>query len=130
VSVEFLEIDDVLDLHALQLEEFGGMPGLRDRGLLVSAVAQPQASAFGELLHPDVVSMAAAYLFYIVRNHAFFDGNKRAGLVTALVFLEWNGLRVPDGAPELYDLTLGVADNAITKDELTDALRRLTTLGG
>lgn len=130
MSVEYLEVDDVLELQALQLEEFGGMPGLRDRGLLESAVAQPQASAFGELLHPDVVSMAAAYLFYIVRNHAFVDGNKRAGLVTALVFLEWNGLRVPDGAPELYDLTLGVADGSLTKDDVIDALRRLTQLGG
>ncbi len=65
-----------------------------------------------------------------MRNHAFFGGNKRAGLVTALVFLEWNGLRVPDGAPELFDLTVGVADGSITKDELTGALRRLTNLGG
>jgi death-on-curing protein len=123
VSIEFLEVDDVIELHELQLAEFGGMKGLRDRGLLESAVAQPHASAFGEFVHDDVVAMAAAYLFHIVRNHAFVDGNKRAGLLAALVFLEWNGFAVEDGDPRLYDLTIAVAEGSIAKDDLIAQLR-------
>ena len=125
MTVVFLDIDDVLEIHELQLAEFGGMAGLRDRGLLESAVAQPMASAFGQFLHTDVVHMAAAYLFHLASNHAFIDGNKRTALVAAIVFLELNGYVLPDGAPELYDLTLGVANGTIPKDRVTDTLRRL-----
>jgi death on curing protein len=82
----------VLEIHALQLGEFGGIAGVRDRGLLESAVEQPRATAFGELLHTDLFEMAAAYLFHIVKNHAFLDGNKRTALVAALVFLDINGV--------------------------------------
>ncbi len=130
MKVEFLEVDDVIELHGLQLDEFGGLPGLRDRGLLESAVAQPRASAFGELLHGDVVSMAAAYLFHIVRNHAFADGNKRAGILSALVFLEWNGFAVEDGDPRLYELTVGVADGTLAKDDVTSRLRAIVRAEG
>lgn len=83
MTPEFLDSEDVLELQAEQLVEFGGRAGLRDRGLLESALAQPQASAFGELVHADVVVMAAAYLFHVVCNHPFADGNKRAGLISA-----------------------------------------------
>jgi death-on-curing protein len=125
VTVEFLDVEDVIEIHALQLAEFGGMPGLRDRALLESAVAQPQASAFGELIHADAIAMAAAYLFHIVRNHPFADGNKRAGLLAALVFLDLNGYAVPDEAPQLYQLTLGVADGSLSKEVVDETLRRL-----
>ncbi|MFI5299202.1 MAG: type II toxin-antitoxin system death-on-curing family toxin [Polyangiales bacterium] len=129
MNPEFLDVDDVIELHAMQLAEFGGLPGLRDRGLLESALAQAQATAFGEFLHADVVTMAAAYLFHIVRNHPFADGNKRAGLLAALVFLDINGMQVPDGEPSLYELTLGVAEGSIDKAAVADALRHLTTRG-
>jgi len=128
VSVEYLDTEDVLEIHALQLAEFGGMPGLRDRGLLESAVAQPQASAFGALIHEDVVAMASAYLFHIVRNHPFADGNKRAGLLAALVFLDLNGYDVPAEAPELYDVTIGVAEGALSKEVVDATLRGLARL--
>ena len=78
-----LDVEDVLELHATQLEIYGGSPGLRDRGLLESAVAQPQTSLAGELAHGGLFAMAAAYLFHIVSNHAFVDGNKRAGVLSA-----------------------------------------------
>ena len=104
------------------------MPGVRDRGLLESAVAQPQASAFGALIHKDVVAMAAAYLFHIVRNHPFVDGNKRAVLLAALVFLDLNGYDVPAEAPELYDVTIGVAEGALSKEVVDATLRGLARL--
>ncbi len=79
-ELDFLDADEVLDLHAAQLEVFGGGSGLRDRGLLESAVAQPQASFGGQYAHDGLFATAAAYLFHIVSNHPFIDGNKRAGL--------------------------------------------------
>jgi death on curing protein len=84
IAPEFLDLEEVLEIHALQLDEFGGIAGVRDRGLLESAVEQARATAFGELLHADLFEMAAAYLFHIVKHHAFLDGNKRTALVTAL----------------------------------------------
>jgi len=89
---EFLDLEEVLEIHALQLAEFGGLGGLRDQRLLESAVAQARATAFGQLLHGDLFEMAAAYLFHIVKNHAFVDGNKRTALLAALVFLDINGV--------------------------------------
>lgn len=130
MTVTFLDIDDVVGMHAMELEVSGGSPGLRDRGLLESAVAQPQASAFGDYVHADLVAMATAYLFHIVRNHPFVDENKRAGLLAALVFLDLNGLGVTKGAPGLYELTLGVADGSIGKAEAEAALRRLVVFAG
>ena len=90
----FLNVDDVLDLHAAQLELYGGGAGLRDRGLLESAVAQPQTSIGGAFVHDGLFAMAAAYLFHIVSNHPFVDGNKRTGLLAALVFLDLNGIAI------------------------------------
>lgn len=82
IAPEFLDVEEVLEIHALQLDEFGGIAGVRDRGLFESAVEQARATAFGELLHADLFEMAAAYLFHIVKYHAFLDGNKRTALVT------------------------------------------------
>jgi death on curing protein len=81
---EFLDIEDIIEIHATQLEVYGGSAGLRDLGLLESAVAQPQASFGGEFVHGGLFAMAAAYLFHIVSNHPFVDGNKRAGVLAAV----------------------------------------------
>jgi death-on-curing protein len=90
----FLDIEDVIELHATQLAIYGGGAGLRDRGLLESAVVQPQLFFDGEFAHPGLFEMAAAYLFHIVSNHPFVDGNKRAGVLAALVFLDVNGISI------------------------------------
>jgi len=121
----FLEVDDVLEIHATQLEVYGGSPGLRDRGLLESAVAQPQSSFGGEFVHDGLFEMAAAYLFHIVRNHPFVDGNKRAGLLTALVFLDINGISIEHSSESLYDLTMGVAEGRIEKAAVAKELDRI-----
>lgn len=76
---EYLTTEDVLEIHADQIERYGGSGGIRDRGLLEAAVAMPQASFDGQLLHGDLFEMAAAYLYHLVQNHPFVDGNKRAG---------------------------------------------------
>ena len=112
---EFLDIEDVLELHGLSLEQYGGGSGIRDLGLLESALAQPRA-AFGEqFAHEGLFAMAAAYLFHLARNHPFVDGNKRTALLAALVFLDINGITVERKSEDLYELTMGVAEGRIDK---------------
>jgi death on curing protein len=125
VTPEFVSVDDVVDLHAQLLLRYGGSPGIRDRGLLESAVAQPTSSFGGEFMQEDLFAMAAAYLFHIVKNHPFVDGNKRAGLMAALVFLDLNGIAVLERGDALYDLTMAVAEDQCGKEEIAHRLRSL-----
>lgn len=124
MSVDFLSLSDVLTLHANQIELYGGTDGVRDRGLCESAIAQPQAGFGGEYLHGDIFMMAAAYMFHLAQNHPFLDGNKRAGAIAALVFLDINGIEIQAPAGSLYDLTLAVATGQLGKDEIADWFRR------
>ena len=114
----FLTLDEVLAIHAWQIESYGGASGLRDLGALQSAVAMPRATFDGEYLHATVHEKAAAYLFHVTQNHPFVDGNKRAGLATALVFLWVNGMLVRATDDEVVALTIGVARGATTKAEV------------
>lgn len=120
---EFLEVDDILQIHADQLERYGGLQGIRDVGLLASAVAMPKATYAGHFLHGDLFEMAAAYLFHITRNHPFLDGNKRAGAASALVFLDLHGIEVNSTDDELYDLVIGVAKGTTDKQAVAGFLR-------
>lgn len=122
---DFLDLDDVSALHAQQLERFGGGAGVRDEGLLASAVAQPQMSFGGQWMHEDVIAMAAAYLYHGVSNHPFVDGNKRAGLLAALVFLAEHGVEVCHSSAQLYELTMAVAAGELDKAATTARLRAL-----
>ena len=124
-AVVFLTVDIVLALHARQLERFGGGAGLRDRGLLESAVAQPQASFGGTFAHEGLFAMAAAYLFHLVSNHAFIDGNKRVGLLAAQVFLHLNGIVILGESEAFYALTMGVAEGRLDKSAVTAELERI-----
>lgn len=124
-ELTFLTVEVVLALHQRQLERFGGAPGLRDRGLLESAVAQPQASFGGISAHEGLFAMAAAYLFHHVSNHPFVDGNKRAGLLAALVFLSLNGVVLLHESEALYELTMGVAEGRIDKMAVASELERI-----
>ncbi len=85
-------VEAVKAIHAEVLAAHGGSPGLREQSLLESAAAAPQATMLGQPMFTDPVEIAAAYLFYLCRNHAFVDGNKRAALATCLVFLSENEL--------------------------------------
>lgn len=127
---ELLDVEDVIELHATQLEIFGGSAGIRDRGLLESAVAQPQASFGGQLAHDGLFAMASAYLFHIVRNHPFVDGNKRAGMLSAVVFLDVNGISIDHPSEALYDLTMGVAEGRIDKPAVAAELERIAKSKG
>ena len=124
--MDFLGVEDILTLHADQVELYGGEQGVRDLGLLESAAAQPRASFGGEFLHADIFEMAAAYHFHIVQNHPFLDGNKRTGLVTALVFLDLNNIEIEVPKGSLYDLTIAVATGQADKKEIAAFFRILS----
>ncbi|MFL5398564.1 MAG: type II toxin-antitoxin system death-on-curing family toxin [Myxococcales bacterium] len=111
----FLLLEEVLGIHAHQIEIYGGAFGVRDAGLLLSAVAAPQASFAGELLHGTLFEMAAAYLFHLARNHPFIDGNKRAALASALVFLELNDVSIDARDEELTGMVVRVATGEESK---------------
>ena len=120
---EFLTLDEVLGIHADQIHHYGGAGGLRDLGLLQSALSMPQTTFDDEFLHGTVFEMAAAYLFHLARNHPFVDGNKRTALMCALVFLGLNGYRL-DAEPEaLYQLVDGVASGDVDKADVSVFLR-------
>lgn len=122
----FLLLADVLDIHRDEIERYGGEFGLRDQGLLESALAMPAAGIVGQYLHEDVYAMAAAYLFHIVKNHPFVDGNKRTGAMVAFVFLGLNGLALNAKEPAYQELVLSVAEGHSGKDEITEFFRRNT----
>ena len=115
----FITIAEAITIHDDQITRFGGSPGIRDVGLLESAIAQPEATFFGELLHPTIASQAAAYLFHISRNHAFLDGNKRTALAVADTFLLVNGYSLVLSDEALYDLVQNVAQGLMDKDTAT-----------
>ena len=120
-----LTVDEVREIHAEAIQRFGGLDGVRDPALLESAVAAPQAGFGGASVYTDLLEVAAAYLFYICRNHPFLDGNKRTGLGACLVFLDLNGIETPPDGPQWESLTLGVASGDFDRDAATTELRRI-----
>ena len=105
----FLDVESVLLLHEDQLNEFGGIHGIRDRSLLESAVMTPQASFGREYLHQDIFEMAAAYVFHIAENQPFLDGNKRTALSAGIVFLKLNEVSILDPDRKLYAMLIDIA---------------------
>mgnify|MGYP002683246449 CR=1 FL=1 len=121
--VEYLELDDLLDLARALL---GDPAPVRDMGLLGSAVARPQATAFGEDAYPDLLTKAAALLQSIVNNHALVDGNKRLGWLATAVFLELNRVEASKVAnDDVYDFVMWVASTNPSLDDITARLRNL-----
>jgi death-on-curing protein len=120
-----LTVEIVLEIHAEAIAEFGGSDGVRDMALLESAVAAPQASFGGKSPYADLAEVAAAYLFYLCRNHPFIDGNKRAALGAGLVFLRLNGIEPKADGIAWEELTLAVAASDIDRRETTKRLRKM-----
>jgi len=116
----FLSLDEVLEIHAQQIERYGGSAGLRDVAGLESAVATPQVTFGGTIPHGSIPAMAAAYLFHLCQNHTFIDGNKRVGANAAITFLLLNDWRPKFDADELVDLVLSVAVGRLSKKQLIE----------
>ena len=127
MPIKHLTVAAVKAIHDEVLATHGGARGIRDQALLESAVAAPQATMMGQPLMSDPIEIAAAYLFYLCRNHAFIDGNKRTALAACLVFLESNNL-LPDRklATDNWEaFVLDVAASKTDREETTVRLRKL-----
>lgn len=123
MHIQFLNRPQVLYLHEDLIGRYGGTGGIRDRGLLESAVAMPSAMSGGEHRHAGLFEVAGAYLFHIVRNHPFLDGNKRTGAAAAIIFLALNEIQIEDDQEGLVELTLAVAAGRATKAEAGEFFR-------
>lgn len=124
-SVLHLSTSVVVEIHDKSIDRFGGIMGIRDQALLESAVAAPQASFGGVSLYTDLVEVAAAYLFFLCRNHPLFDGNKRTALGTCLVFLRVNGVEPMPDSQQWESLVMDIASSIIDRTETTRRLRSL-----
>lgn len=122
-SIKFVSTAQVLRLHELSLREFGGMAGVRDAGLLESALSQPAATFGGEFLHSFPFEMAAAYLYHLVLNHPFVDGNKRIAALTATAFLLSNRLVITASQGDYEALVLRAAQGQADKQEIAAFLK-------
>ena len=125
-----LDTEAVLAIHAEVLAAHGGGTGIRDKALLESAVAAPRASYAGEPLITNIVELAAAYLFYLCRNHPFVDGNKRTALAACLVFLQINDALPDPDLPgrDIDDWEALVMDVAASREDRAGLARRLKAL--
>lgn len=126
MEFRFLTLEDILELHDMQLESYGGATGIREQSLLESALMTPQASFGGELVHNGVFELAAAYAFHIAENQPFVDGNKRTALAAALVFLDWHHIEINDPNEELYDAMIGLAKKTLDKSGLAKLFEKLS----
>jgi death-on-curing protein len=121
--IKFLSQKTILAFHKDQIETYGGSKGVRDQGLLESALAQPEARFGGKYLHNGLFHMAAAYGFHICKNHPFYDGNKRTALVATYTFLYVNGYRLKADKKSLFAIIIDLANSKIDKEELADYLK-------
>ncbi|MBX3351327.1 MAG: type II toxin-antitoxin system death-on-curing family toxin [Phycisphaeraceae bacterium] len=129
--VQHLNLDDVLFIHSLAIEDQGGDHGIRDHGLLESAMAQPKQSFGGSPVHTTLEEVAAAYLFYICRNHPFIDGNKRAGYGAMIGFLAVNGVGVRARRDEAVEMVLAIASGVSGREAIVEWVKpRMHPLDG
>lgn len=124
MSLRFLNLEHLHQMHQHQLEVYGGSPGIRDLGAIESALAAVQASFGGEYLHPSLPDMAAAYLYHLCQNHGLVDGNKRVAATAAVYFLEWNGWEFTGNSNQLYEITMKVAASKADKPTVAQFFRK------
>jgi len=123
MNLKFLSLAEVLAIHKDQITRYGGASGIRDIDLLKSALGMPPATYGGDFLHTDIFEMAAGYLFHLVKNHPFVDGNKRVGAVAALVFLDLNGFDFHAPEDDFAEMVLAVARGEINKSQVAVFIR-------
>lgn len=124
-----LTVEIVREIHQSVITEFGGPGGVRDEGLLSSAVAAPRATFGGRSPYADLVEVAAAHLFYLCRNHPFYDGNKRVAMAAAIVFLRLNAIEPAPDSGKWERLMFDVAGSSLDREQTTERLRKLLRPG-
>jgi len=120
MTTQYLELRHIVAMQEILIQKHGGIHGIRDKGLLESAISQPRQSAFGIDLFPDIFSKAAAYAYYLSENQPFLDGNKRIATAAALTFLKLNGLEFEASNDDLYATIMRLANKKLSRDELAE----------
>ena len=128
--MRYLSLQEVISLHSLLIAQSGGSDGLRDRGALESAVAQPEASFGGEDLYPDLASKAGALGHSLIQNHPFVDGNKRIGHAAMEVFLVLNGHEIAASVDDQEKIIIDVASGKVSRIELSEWISKQMVLRG
>lgn len=118
MKIIFLTLKEVKLINLTQINRYGGLYGLRDEKLLDSAINYPQATFDQKYLQPDIYHMASAYMYAIIKNHPFVDGNKRTGVITAILFLAYNDIIITAQDDELFNLAIATAKSKITEAEI------------
>jgi death-on-curing protein len=126
--MKYLTSEQVLFIHSRVIAETGGIHGVRDLGLLESAVARPQVTFDGKELYADVFIKAAALMDSLVNNHPFADGNKRTGVMSAGLFLLINGYKLKIPSTAMADITMRVATKKVTIEKLAQWMRKNSRL--
>src|SRR5690606_7882112 len=117
MDFEYFELEEVIAFHSKIIKKYGGLRGLRNQGLLISAIESPKMQFSGNELYPDVYSKAACYLYGIVKNHPFIDGNKRTGSFVSYLFLKKHGVKkIPLDTFE--ELVVRLADGKVEREEI------------
>jgi death on curing protein len=124
VMTQYLTPEQVLFLHSRLISETGGGQGVRDLGMLLSALGRPQATFDEKELYPDIFTKTAALMDSLVRNHPFLDGNKRTAITSAALFLRINGYRLVVGNDEMVLFTMACAQSQCSLDEIVDWFTR------
>jgi death on curing protein len=122
--IRYLSIQEVIDIHDQIIDMYGGSFGLRDLGLLASAVEMPKSKFEKKILHPTIFDKASAYLYHICKNHPFIDGNKRTAAVSALVFLEDNEISLKIDEIEYENIIVDLAIGNINKKFISSFFKK------
>lgn len=123
MATQFIPKDVVLTIHADLLQRYGGQPGVRDLGLLDSALAQPKMTFGKKYVHKSIFDKAAAYGFHVCKNHPFIDGNKRVAFVLMDIFMQKNGWEIVSSEEEAYETMTNLASGKLTKPQLSNWLK-------
>ena len=124
-NLKFLTIQELINIHNELILLYGGSLGIRDRGLLESALSQPQATFGSQQLHKDIYEKAAAYFFHIIKNHPFVDGNKRTACTSTIIFLIMNDCDINLNKNQLYNLAVDVANSKLQKKQISNLFKKL-----
>lgn len=122
--IHYLLLEEVLEMHNRFISIFGGLKGVRDKELLLSSLEMPKMHVFGIALHPSLYDKGAAYLFHLVQNHPFNDGNKRTGFGAVLLFLKMNNVPILFKKKDFEDFVVEVAQGIHSKEDISFFLRK------
>lgn len=123
-NISYITLDTVLAIHDDMVEKYGGSHGIRDLGLIQSAIARPQSSFGGDDLYPNILDKAAALFHSLMFNHAFVDGNKRTTIVSTARFLSMNGFELDVSEKEFVAFPLRVENKHLSIEEISNWLQK------